>query len=111
MAEQVKTDGNCSNHPAMRAVNAAMPFLEAHADDVPLFVERGSVDVGFVGKEVLEEQEYEVYELLDLRVGRSRMVFALPPAAPKEWWDQAGRSRVRVANSRITAWVMATSVW
>lgn len=87
-----------SQHGAVNVLDDGTMVLIAAADDVPLFVERGSVDVGFVGKEVLEEQEYEVYELLDLRVGRSRMVFALPPAAPKEWWDQAGRSRVRVAT-------------
>jgi ATP phosphoribosyltransferase len=85
-------------HGVVTVLDDGTMIILAAADDVPLFVERGSVDVGFVGKEVLEEQEHEVYELLDLRVGLARMVFALPSSAPREWWDRAVRSRVRVAT-------------
>lgn len=85
-------------HGVATVLDDGTTIVVAAADDVPLFVERGSVDVGFVGKEVLEEQEHEVYELLDLRVGLARMVFALPSGAPREWWDRAVRSRVRVAT-------------
>jgi ATP phosphoribosyltransferase len=86
------------HHGAVCVLDDGSTVLIASPDDVPLFVERGGVDVGVVGKEVLEEQECEIYELLDLRIGRARLIFALPSAAPHEWWDRAGRSRVRVAT-------------
>src|SRR5699024_12235139 len=34
--------------------------------DVAVYVERGAADVGIVGKDILLEQNAEVYELLDL---------------------------------------------
>ena len=85
-------------HGQVEVLDDGSLVLVAAPDDVPLFVERGAVDVGVVGKEVLVEQDHEVYELLDLRVGRARLVFALPEDAPAEWWDHSGRSRVRVAT-------------
>jgi ATP phosphoribosyltransferase len=45
--------------------------------DVPTYVEAGAADVGITGKDVLIEQpERDVYELLDLRYGECRMIFA-----------------------------------
>ena len=45
--------------------------------DVPTYVEAGAADVGITGKDVLIEQpERDVYELLDLRYGACRMIFA-----------------------------------
>jgi len=45
--------------------------------DVPTYVEAGAADVGITGKDVLLEQpERDVYELLDLRYGSCRMIFA-----------------------------------
>jgi ATP phosphoribosyltransferase len=45
--------------------------------DVPTYVEAGAADVGFTGKDVLTEQnEREVFELLDLRYGPCTMVLA-----------------------------------
>ncbi len=91
--------------PVQRAAQSPLHVLDdgttvlvTAPDDVPLYVERGGVDVGVVGKEVLVEHAFEIYELLDLRVGRARLVFALPAGAPSDWWERAGRSRVRVAT-------------
>jgi ATP phosphoribosyltransferase len=83
---------------AVRVLDDGTTVLVTAPDDVPLYVERGGVDVGVVGKEVLVEHDYEIYELLDLHVGRARLVFALPAGAPPDWWERAGRSRVRVAT-------------
>jgi len=45
--------------------------------DVPTYVEAGAADVGITGKDVLIEQpDRDVYELLDLRYGACRMIFA-----------------------------------
>lgn len=44
--------------------------------DVAVYVERGAADVGVVGKDILLEQQPEVYELLDLGMGKCRMAVA-----------------------------------
>lgn len=44
--------------------------------DVPVYVEHGACDIGFVGKDVLLENEYSVFELLDLDNGKCRMILA-----------------------------------
>lgn len=51
-------------------------FITTRPSDVPTYVEYGAADVGFVGKDVLLEQGKNVYEVLDLGIGRCRMVFA-----------------------------------
>ena len=65
--------------------------------DVPTYVEYGAADLGIVGKDVLAEQEPDVYEPLDLGFGHCRLVVA----EPKELWerdDPAKWSWVRVAT-------------
>ena len=44
--------------------------------DVAIYVERGAADIGVAGKDILLEYMPEVYELLDLNVGRCRMAVA-----------------------------------
>ena len=44
--------------------------------DVAVYVERGAADIGVVGKDILLEQAPEVYELLDLGMGKCRMAVA-----------------------------------
>ena len=44
--------------------------------DVAIYVERGAADIGVAGKDILLEYEPEVYELLDLNMGKCRMAVA-----------------------------------
>ena len=44
--------------------------------DVAIYVERGAADMGVVGKDILMEQLPDVYELLDLDVGKCRVCVA-----------------------------------
>lgn len=44
--------------------------------DVPIYVERGAADVGIAGKDILLEYAPDVYELLDLGIGKCRMCVA-----------------------------------
>lgn len=44
--------------------------------DVAIYVERGAADVGICGNDILEEMESDVYELLDLGIGRCDMAVA-----------------------------------
>lgn len=51
-------------------------FITTRPSDVPTYVEAGAADIGIVGKDVLTERAPDVYELLDLRFGGCRMVYA-----------------------------------
>lgn len=65
--------------------------------DVPAYVTYGAADLGIVGKDILLEQEPDVYEPLDLGFGFCRLVVA----EPRELWEQddpAKWSWVRVAT-------------
>ncbi|EJL46833.1 ATP phosphoribosyltransferase [Brevibacillus agri] len=65
--------------------NARLEFILAKPTDVPTYVEYGVADVGVVGKDVLLEEERDVYELLDLQIGYCRMMVAgLPDWKPTE---------------------------
>lgn len=44
--------------------------------DVAIYVERGAADIGVAGKDILLEYEPDVYELLDLQLGKCRMAVA-----------------------------------
>jgi len=44
--------------------------------DVAIYVERGAADIGVAGKDILLEYEPDVYELLDLGLGKCRMAVA-----------------------------------
>lgn len=44
--------------------------------DVAIYVERGAADLGIVGKDILLEEDPDVYELLDLKLGACRMAVA-----------------------------------
>ena len=65
--------------------------------DVPAYVAYGAADVGIAGKDVLLEQEPDVYEPLDLGFGFCRLVVA-EPRALSERDDPARWSWVRVAT-------------
>ncbi len=61
--------------------------------DVSIYVERGAADIGVVGKDILLEYAPEVYELLDLGIGKCRMAVA----ARAGFADPAGET-LRVAT-------------
>ena len=51
--------------------------------DVSIYVERGAADIGVAGKDILLEYAPDVYELLDLNLGKCRMAVA----AKKDFHD------------------------
>jgi len=74
-------------------------FIVSRPSDVPVFVEYGAADVGIVGKDVLEEQQPNVVELLDLGTGACRMILAAPAAKADEVREAIGHAEVvRVAT-------------
>ena len=56
--------------------------------DVAIYVERGAADIGVAGKDILLEYNPNVYELLDLGLGKCRMAVA----APKDFHDDETRT-------------------
>lgn len=65
-------------------------FLVVKPTDVPTYVEYGAADIGVAGKDVLSETEKDVYEPLDLKIGKCRMIVAEPSLLsskddPSQW--------------------------
>ncbi|MCR5584636.1 MAG: ATP phosphoribosyltransferase [Lachnospiraceae bacterium] len=56
-------------------------FFLAKATDVPTYVEYGAADIGVVGKDTIYEEDRNIYEVLDLGVGKCRMCVAGPASA------------------------------
>ena len=58
--------------------DAGVRFFWVKPSDVPIYVERGAADIGACGRDILLEYGPNVYELLDLKTGKCRMVTAAP---------------------------------
>ena len=68
--------------------------------DVAIYVERGAADLGVCGKDILLEYRPDVYELLDLGIGKCRMAVA----GPKSFRDTPDKTlKVATKFSRIAA--------
>ena len=52
-------------------------FLNVINQDVPTYVMHGAADLGVVGLDVLEEKEYDLIKLLDLKLGKCKVAFGL----------------------------------
>jgi ATP phosphoribosyltransferase len=65
--------------------------------DIPVYVENGAADIGISGKDQLEEQERNLYELLDLGYGACRLVLA-EPRELREKDDPSRWTNIRVAS-------------
>ncbi len=55
---------------------AGVRYFWVKPSDVPIYVERGVADIGVAGKDILLEYSPDVYELLDMNMGRCRMAVA-----------------------------------
>lgn len=51
-------------------------FILAKPMDVPTYVEHGVADLGIAGKDVMLEEERDVYELLDLKISKCYLAVA-----------------------------------
>lgn len=72
---------------------AGLRYFWAKPSDVAIYVERGAADLGVAGKDILLEYDPDVYEMLDLNLGRCRMAVA----AKRGFEDQRERT-LRVAT-------------
>ncbi|MDR7434748.1 MAG: ATP phosphoribosyltransferase [Armatimonadota bacterium] len=74
--------------------------LIAKPVDLLAYVEHGAADAGIAGKDILLEQERDVYELLDLGFGACRGVVAVPQERVEEVWASGGLLRVATKYPR-----------
>ena len=71
-------------------------FFWVKPSDVSIYVERGAADIGVAGKDILLEYSPDVYELLDLNIGKCRMAVA----AKRDFYDDNQRT-LRVATKFV----------
>lgn len=64
-----------------QSADGNLRFLLLKPDDVPTYVEYGAADLGVSGRDVLRERRCDLYQPLDLGIGKCRMVVAAPEGA------------------------------
>ena len=91
--------------PSIKEINRKLVFENAERgvryfwvkpSDVSIYVERGVADIGVAGKDILLEYAPDVYELLDLGLGKCRMAVA----AKKGFFDDNQRT-LKVATKFV----------
>lgn len=75
---------------------AGVRYFWVKPSDVAIYVERGAADIGVAGKDILLEYEPDIYELLDLNMGKCRMCVA----GKRDFYDDAERT-LRVATKFV----------
>ena len=79
---------------------AGVRYFWVKPSDVAIYVERGAADVGVAGKDILLEYAPDVYELLDLDIGKCRMAVA----AKKDFrYDRSRTLRVATKFKNIAS--------
>lgn len=58
-----------------------LKFFLAKGPDVPTYVEYGAADIGVVGRDTILEEGRNLYEVLDLGIGKCRMCICGPESA------------------------------
>ena len=71
-------------------------YVWVKPSDVSIYVERGAADIGIAGKDILLEYAPDVYELLDLNIGKCRMAVA----AKRDFRDDR-RKTLKVATKFV----------
>jgi len=77
---------------------AGFTFLNVRNQDVPTYVMHGAADLGVVGLDVLEEKEYDLIKLLDLKIGQCKVAIGLKAGDKIDW----NRSEITVATKHTT---------
>ena len=89
-------DPETSRKLILETNNPRIKLIIVRASDVPTYVQYRAADLGVAGKDVLLEHGGEgLYEPLDLRIARCRLMVAGVPDAP------VGPGRLRVASKYV----------
>ena len=76
--------------------NAGVRYFWVKPSDVPIYVERGVADVGVAGKDIILEYCPDIYELLDLNIGKCKMA-----VAAKKGFRYSNQRTLRVATKFV----------
>jgi ATP phosphoribosyltransferase len=69
--------------------------LVLRSSDVPTYVAHGAADIGVAGSDVLDEEGRELYQPLDLGIGKCRMIVAERASAPV---DERSQIHLRIGT-------------
>lgn len=81
-------------------------YIIARPADVPTYVEYGAADLGFAGKDALLEGSADVFELLDLGIGKCQFVFAGPKTGlgkGRRTYQQLGQMRIATKYPQVAS--------
>ncbi len=93
-----RDDPESSRKLILDTSQALVKLVIIRASDVPTYVEYGAADIGVAGKDVLmEHRGTGLYEPLDLRIARCRMMVAGTPDA------DLGLDRLRIATKYVAS--------
>jgi len=84
--------------------NDSIQYIISRPMDVPVYVEYGACDIGFSGKDVLVEKESDVYELMDLKCGKCRVILATLKNCTekvKEYYKHFGSIKIATSYPNI----------
>ena len=96
-----RDDPERSRKLILRTNRADVRFVIVRATDVPTYVQYGAADLGVAGKDVLDEHGGQgLYQPLDLRIARCRMVVAVPNGFDYRGAVRKG-ARLRVATKYV----------
>ncbi|MDR3348797.1 MAG: ATP phosphoribosyltransferase [Acidaminococcales bacterium] len=82
---------------------AGLSFVITKPMDLPTYVEYGAADIGIIGKDVLLEEQKDIYELLDLGFGKCRLMLAVPAGLRRSKLTDYANLRVATKYPRVAA--------
>jgi len=72
-------------------------FLNVRNQDVPTYVEHGAADLGVVGLDVITEQQLDLIDLLDLKLGQCKVAIGIRDEDDLDW----SRPDIKVATKMV----------
>jgi len=72
-------------------------FLNVRNQDVPTYVAHGAADLGVVGLDVITEQELDVIDLLDLKLGKCKVSIGIKEDEILDW----NKPDIKVATKMV----------
>lgn len=94
----VPEDAEDSRRLIVDLPEAGLRLILAKPVDVPTYVEYGAADLGVAGKDVLLEEDRDVYELLDLGISRCHMAVAGLPGWKPTMYPKVATKYPRIAS-------------
>jgi len=72
-------------------------FLNVRNQDVPVYVEHGSADIGVVGLDVITEKELDIVKLLDMQMGKCKVSIGIKNEDELDW----SKPNIKIATKMV----------